>query len=119
MTDTFMQGRLLFTGEEKRDRAIEANDAQVASEVGGDELVKRVTASLVGGTQYFTADHIAKLLDEHGVSLDLKTRRKLTSTIINRGRGKYWRRVGYTTSEDPRRNARPITLWELTDAPAP
>ena len=105
----------LFAAAEARDEAIERADARVSSERGGDVLVGRVTERLcrdfpVGST--FTMDVVAAYLDAMGVPHDQATRRRICSTVVNRGRNKLWRTMGYTTSADPRRHARPLTLWE-------
>jgi hypothetical protein len=109
----------LFAAVEKRDEAIERADAAVTTAPHGDALVSLVTDKLVGicrkvGTDLFTADDVGILLDQAGVARDQATRRRIVGTIINRGRGKLWVQEGYRQSADPRRNARPVTLWRLT-----
>jgi hypothetical protein len=105
----------LFAATQARDEAIETADASVSTSLGGDELVGRVTERLCRaypvGTR-FTADVLALYLDDAGVARDQSTRRRIVSTIISRGRNKLWTMQGYTVSEDPRRKARPVALWE-------
>lgn len=105
----------IFAATQARDEAIEKADARVSSEVGGDALIGRITDRLCRdypvGTR-FTMDVVALMLDQYAVPRDQATRRRICSTVVNRGRGKLWQAVGFTTSEDPRRHARPLTLWE-------
>lgn len=109
----------LFTAVEKRDEAIERADASVTTAHGGDALIGRITQRIVdaypvGST--FSVDAVGRYLDDAGVPRDLATRRRLVSTIVNRGKGKLWRHVGYAASHDPRRNARPVAQWERLGA---
>lgn len=106
---------LFASGEDKRDAALRANDARVSSGRGGDRLVAQVTRQLMDRVE-FTADDVAHLLDEAGVSRDLATRRRLTSVVVNRGKGKLWEPVGYAISQDARRNARPVMRWKVRAA---
>lgn len=103
----------LFAAVEKRDEAVEVADATVTKAVGGDALIGRITERLVRLSS-FTADEVGVLCDEMGVPRDLATRRRIVSTTINRGKGKLWRHTGYRQSADPRRNARPVAVWEVT-----
>ncbi len=98
------------SGEAKRDAAVAANDERVTRERGGDALVERVTDALLA-LPTFTADDVARELDAAGVPTDLATRRRLTSVVVNRGKGKLWDAAGYERSHDPRRNARPVVRW--------
>ncbi len=108
----------LFAALEARDEAIERADARVATSVGGDALVGRVTERLVRLAS-FTADDVGVILDEMGVDKDQHTRRRLVGTVVNRGKGKLWTVDGYTTSHDPRRHARPVMRWRVLDTRKP
>jgi hypothetical protein len=108
----------LFAALQKREEAIEAADASVTTAPHGDVLVARVTDALIqqcraAGSALFTADDVGLLLDVAGVAKDQATRRRIVGTIVNRGKGKLWVQEGYTSSRDPRRNARPVTLWRI------
>lgn len=99
----------------KRDEAIEVADNSVNTSVGGDALVGRITERIVKDFpvgQTFSVDVVGAYLDAAGVARDADTRRRITGTIINRGKGKLWRHSGYRASTDPRRNARPVAVWE-------
>ncbi len=109
----------LFAATEKRDEAIETASASVTRAHGGDALIWRITQRIVdahpvGST--FSVDHVGLYLDEAGAPRDGATRRRLSGTVIARGRNKLWRCVGTTISKDPRRNARPVALWERVRA---
>lgn len=105
----------LFAAVEKRDEAIEVADATIKTSVGGDALVGRITARIVQDFpvgQTFSVDVVGAYLDAAGVPRDAETRRRIAGTIINRSKGKLWRHSGYRASTDPRRNARPVAVWE-------
>ena len=102
-----------FAALEKRGAAVAKADASVRKSAGGDVVVGRVMDHLMRFYQTFTGDDIAALLDEYGIGKDLATRRRLTSTIVNRGRERLWVVDGWETSHDPRRNARPIMRWRV------
>lgn len=109
----------LFAAVEKRDEAIEVADASVTTAHGGDALIGRITQRIVdahpvGST--FSVDDVGLLLDEAGVPRDAETRRRICGTLVNRGKGKLWRHAGYQASHDPRRNARPVAVWERIGA---
>lgn len=109
----------LFAGVERTREAIETASARVSDEVGGDDLIQRTTDRLLArcaraGADHFTADNVAVLLDEQGVARDQDTRRRVVSTIIERGRKRLWTPDGYTASQDARRQGRPVTRWRLT-----
>lgn len=103
-----------FAALDHRDAAIAEADEAVSRSVGGDELVGRVTDRLVkkycAGAS-FSVDEVGLILDEMDVPKDGTTRRRIVGTIINRGKDKLWEHAGYTSSRDPRRNARPIAIW--------
>lgn len=104
----------MFAAIESRNAAIAAADATVAKAVGGDKLVGVVTDRIVKTYQAgacFTVDDVGILLDEMQVPRDGDTRRRIVGTIINRGVNKLWTHGGYTSSKDPRRNARPVSWW--------
>lgn len=104
----------LFAAVEKRNEAVEVADATVTRSHGGDALVGRITQRIVADFpvgESFTVDVVGAYLDAAGVPTDLATRRRLVSTIVNRGRGKLWVMEGYRSSADPRRNARPVAVW--------
>ena len=104
-----------MSGDEKRDHALAVNDKAVTDEVGGNDLVDKVTdLVLASPTTHFTSDLIASILDDENVPSDLVTRRRITSVIVIRGKRKgYWRSCGYETATDSRRNKRPVTVWEI------
>ncbi len=109
----------LFAAIEKRDEAIEVADASVTTAVGGAALVGRITQRIVADFpvgETFTVDVVGAYLDAAGVPTDLATRRRVVSTVINRGKGKLWVHSGYTASHDPRRNARPVAVWRRIGA---
>lgn len=108
------EGLDLFASFEKRDEAIAVADATVRTATGGDALVGRITQRLCdtyATGQTFSVDAVGHLLDEAGVPRDADTRRRISGTVINRGKGKLWTHGGYTASADPRRNARPVAIW--------
>lgn len=81
-------------------------------------LVERVREAVVtkcveAGTDYFTADDVAELLDGEGVERTaLAQRRRLVSVVINGGRHQgLWTPSGKVRSSDRRRHGREITLW--------
>ena len=105
----------LFAGLEARDEAIEKADSTIKTSVGGDALVARITERIVADFpvgQTFSVDVVGAYLDAAGVPRDADTRRRVAGTIVNRGKGKLWRHTGYRASTDPRRNARPVAVWE-------
>ena len=108
------EGLGLFAALEARDEGIERADASVAKSVGGDALVARITQRLVAARQPFTGDDIALMLDEMQVPRDQATRKRIVSTIVNRGRGTLWTMDGWTISTDPRRHGRPVMRWNIT-----
>lgn len=100
-----------------RDAGIAAADATVSGDPEATALVQRVTQQLLNrlyeqGRTEFTADDVGGLLDGLNVATDLPTRRRLVSTIINRGKGTMWKAKGYAPSV--RRHSAPIALWALT-----
>jgi hypothetical protein len=104
----------LFAALHQRDEAIAQADQTVTQSVGGDVLVGRVTDRVTktyAAGQTFSVDDLGVILDEMQVPKDLETRRRIVSTIINRGKDKLWVHAGYISSRDPRRNARPVALW--------
>lgn len=115
MTDALTLGLDFGAATEKRDEAIETASASVTRSHGGDALIGRITQRIVDDFavgESFTVDVVGAYLDAAGVARDLETRRRLVSTIVNRSKGKLWRHSGYRASADPRRNARPVAVWE-------
>jgi hypothetical protein len=108
---------LFAAADAARDAGIATADATVSGDPEATALVERVTQQLLNrlheqDRQQFTADEIGALLDTMQVSTDLATRRRLVSTIINRGKGTMWKATGYAPST--RRHSAPIALWQLT-----
>lgn len=104
----------MFAAIQSRNEAIAAADATVAKSVGGDKLVALVTDRIIKTYEagaFFSVDDLGIFLDEMQVPKDSDTRRRIVGTIINRGANKLWMHAGYTSSKDPRRNARPVSLW--------
>lgn len=104
----------MFAAIEARDAAIMEADSAVKRGIGGDELIGRITDRIVKtylAGETFSVDDVGLMLDEAGVPKDAETRRRIAGTIINRGKDRLWQHAGYTTSKDPRRNARPVALW--------
>jgi len=108
-----------FAVLDKREAAIAQADESVRKSAAGDLVVGKVIDMLVRQYETFTGDDIAAMLDEMGVLKDLATRRRLVSTIVNRGRERLWVVDGWQTSHDPRRNARPIMRWRVTHERTP
>jgi hypothetical protein len=107
---------LFAQAEAARDAAIAKADASVQRDQQAELVVERVTQILLhrlheDGRREFTADEVGGLLDALSVATDQSTRRRLVSTIINRGKGKLWRANGWTPSV--RRHSSPIALWQL------
>lgn len=108
----------MFAAIAQRDEAIARADSTVARAVGGDELVGRVTNRIIktyGAGMTFSVDEVGLMLDDMQVPKDGETRRRITGTIINRGKGKLWTHDGFAVSRDPRRNARPVARWRRLD----
>ena len=110
----------LFAAGQAQAEAIERAAARVNADPPAVELVQRVTLAVGriarAGDGTFTADLVAQLLDEAGVKRELKVRRRLSGTVINAGRGTLWKPAGAVMSKDPKRHARYITLWRVTEA---
>lgn len=107
---------LFAAADAARDEGIARADSSVRKNPDAEATVRRVTDILLNrmyaeGRREFTADEVGGLLDALGVATDQATRKRLASTIINRGKNKRWRAVGFTRSH--RRHSAPIALWEL------
>jgi len=101
-----------------RDAGIARADQTVADDPFQEAVVAEITEMLIDrlrdiGQLEFTADLVGKLLDEMQIVDDLATRRRLVSTIINRGKGRHWRRIG--SAQSARRHCAEIALWQLTE----
>lgn len=114
-----VQGDIFAAGEAMRE-AIEVGEARVAEDKTAEALVVQTRARLVerlkrADARRFTADNVGALLDEAGLARDDQaTRRRITSTLIDRGRrAGHWSRVGYAPSA--RRKCAPIAVWELAE----
>lgn len=109
-------------GAQRTQDAIERADATIKTAPHGDELVGRVTARLrqmcrEASCETFSGDDIAFILDQMGVARDQATRKRVVSTIVNRGRKTLWTPDGWTTSADPRRHGRPLMRWRWAIVP--
>ncbi len=108
----------LFSAREIRDAAIARADQTVQDDPFQSAVVEQITEMLIDrlrdvGQLEFTADLVGVLLDEMQIVDDLSTRRRLASTIINRGKGKHWRRIG--SAQSARRHCAEIALWQLNE----
>lgn len=111
----------LFTQEagiQRTAEAIERADAAVATAPHGDALIAAVTGRIVAMCRnadhpYFSGDDVAVVLDQMGVARDQATRKRIVSTLINRGKGKLWTADGWMESKDARRHGRPLMRWRL------
>lgn len=109
---------MLETARSERDAGIAQADQTVQDDPFQAAVVEQITEMLIDrlrdvGRLEFTADLVGVLLDEMRIVDDLATRRRLASTIINRGKGKYWRRIG--SAQSARRHCAEIALWQLTE----
>lgn len=109
---------MLETARSERDAGIAQADQTVADDPFQSAVVEQITEMLIDrlkdtGRLEFTADLVGVLLDEMQIVDDLSTRRRLASTIINRGKGKHWRRIG--SAQSARRHCAEIALWQLTE----
>ena len=108
----------LFEAMMARDAAIAQADGTVEDSDFETAVVQRVTDDLLAnlkasGRVQFTADLVGSILDGLNIVTDLHTRRRLVSTVINRGKGKTWRRIG--SAQSTRRHCAEIALWALND----
>lgn len=108
----------LFSARETRDAAIARADQTVQDDPFQSVIVAEVTEMVLArlrdtGRLEFTSDLIGDLLDEMQIVDDLPTRRRLASTVINRGKGRHWRRIG--SAQSARRHCAEIALWQLTE----
>jgi hypothetical protein len=102
----------------ERDAGIAQVDQTVTDDPFQSAVVEQITEMLIHrlkdtGRLEFTADLVGVLLDEMQIVDDLSTRRRLASTIINRGKGKHWRRIG--SAQSARRHCAEMALWQLTE----
>lgn len=105
-------------GTERRDAAIARTIRKVKLSKQETYLVTETRKKLVKRAEIFenrfTGDDVALLLDLAGIPREMIVRRRLTSAILNGGRGTLWRVTGeWRMSQDPIRNARKIPVWEL------
>lgn len=106
----------LFSAAAARDVGIATAAATVDDNLPEARLVEAITYQLLAQcedrkTVQFTADDVGDLLDAAGLGRDLAQRRRIVSTVINRGIGRTWYRLGYVQSR--RRHCAPIALWSL------
>jgi hypothetical protein len=105
-------------GKVRRDVAIEKTIARAKLSKEESYLVTVTRKKLVERAlifeKKFTGDDVALLLDLAGIPREMILRRRLTSAIMNGGRGTLWRVTAeWRMSQDPLRNARRVPVWEL------